>query len=88
MEGSNPDTSPKTLWTFHSQQDLYQYTLGCDSDIGGTSTANLTIDDNGKARFWGEMRLGVRPGLEKKVRGGYAGFRNKVYSRYQYCICL
>lgn len=78
MEGSNPDKSSKTLWTFHSEQDLYQYTLGCDSDIGGTSTAHLTMTDGGKARFWGEMRLGVKPGLENKIRGGYAGFRNKV----------
>jgi len=28
--------------------------------------------------FWGDMRLGVKAGLEGKVRGGYAGFRNKV----------
>ncbi|KAI0784492.1 complex I intermediate-associated protein CIA30 [Abortiporus biennis] len=29
------------------------------------------------AKFWGEMRLAVRPGFEEKVRGGYAGFRSK-----------
>ncbi|RDX43795.1 complex I intermediate-associated protein CIA30 [Lentinus brumalis] len=28
-------------------------------------------------RFWGEMRLAVRPGLEGQIRGGYAGFRSK-----------
>ena len=30
------------------------------------------------ARFWGEMRLAVRGGLEGQIRGGYAGFRSKV----------
>ena len=30
------------------------------------------------AKFWGEMRLGVRSGLEGQIRGGYAGIRSKV----------
>ncbi|KAI6025164.1 hypothetical protein BKA83DRAFT_4007878, partial [Pisolithus microcarpus] len=30
------------------------------------------------ARFWGEMRLDVRPELRGRIRGGYAGFRSKV----------
>lgn len=29
-------------------------------------------------RFWGEMRLAVRSGLEGQIRGGYAGFRSQV----------
>lgn len=78
MEGANPSRAPKTLWTFHSQEELGQYVLGCDADIGGTSTCNLTMGEDGKARFWGDMRLAVKPGLERKIRGGYAGFRNKV----------
>ncbi len=32
----------------------------------------------GAARFHGHMRLAVRPGYEDRIRGGYAGFRNKV----------
>ncbi|KAH9847541.1 NADH:ubiquinone oxidoreductase complex I intermediate-associated protein 30 [Lenzites betulinus] len=28
-------------------------------------------------KFWGEMRLAVRSGLEGQIRGGYAGFRSK-----------
>jgi NADH dehydrogenase [ubiquinone] 1 alpha subcomplex assembly factor 1 len=32
----------------------------------------------GAARFHGHMRLAVRPGYEQTIRGGYAGFRNKV----------
>jgi NADH dehydrogenase [ubiquinone] 1 alpha subcomplex assembly factor 1 len=32
----------------------------------------------GAARFHGHMSLAVRPGYEESIRGGYAGFRNKV----------
>ncbi|OBZ72682.1 Complex I intermediate-associated protein 30, mitochondrial [Grifola frondosa] len=28
-------------------------------------------------RFWGEMRLAVRVGMEGKIKSGYAGFRSK-----------
>jgi NADH dehydrogenase [ubiquinone] 1 alpha subcomplex assembly factor 1 len=35
----------------------------------------------GAARFHGHMSLAVRPGYEDRVRGGYAGFRNKVRFR-------
>ncbi|KAI1797420.1 complex I intermediate-associated protein CIA30 [Ganoderma leucocontextum] len=31
-------------------------------------------------RFWGEMRLAVRHGLEGQIRAGYAGFRSKPQS--------
>ncbi|KAF8519290.1 complex I intermediate-associated protein 30-domain-containing protein [Gautieria morchelliformis] len=78
MEGGNPPRRPTTLWTFHSQEELSQYAVGCDADIGGTSTCNLTMGEEGKGRFWGDMKLAVKPGLEQKVRGGYAGFRNKT----------
>lgn len=63
------------------------YTVSTRQDIGGTSTARLDFvpdadssDPNGKgkARFWGDMRLGVRSDLRGKIRGGYAGFRSKV----------
>lgn len=42
------------------------------------STCTLDLDENGDGRFWGEMKLGVKREYEGKVRGGYAGFRNKV----------
>lgn len=71
-------TEPKTLATFRSKQDLSHYITGCDADIGGNSSCKLDLGPDGKGRFWGEMRLDVRPGMEKKIRGGYAGFRNKV----------
>ena len=57
-------------------------------DIGGYSTVHLDLDENpehgaklGKPAtgvFWGEMRLDVKPGMERRIRGGYAGFRNLV----------
>jgi NADH dehydrogenase [ubiquinone] 1 alpha subcomplex assembly factor 1 len=43
---------------------------------GTTTTGKLKL---GAARFHGHMRLGVRPGYEQTIRGGYAGFRNKVH---------
>ncbi|KAI0249169.1 complex I intermediate-associated protein CIA30 [Lactifluus subvellereus] len=45
-----------------------------------TDTSTGTSPDNqrrGAARFHGVMRLAVRPGYEQRIRGGYAGFRNK-----------
>lgn len=89
MKGADPpDRRPITLFTMNSVEDLSQYATGCDADVGGTSSVHLDLDEdpsrNGlinkkaTARFWGDMRLGVRPGLESRVRGGYAGFRNKV----------
>lgn len=77
MEGVTPDTSPRTLFSFHTPEDLRQYALGSDADLGGNSSAHLEHHPDGYARFWGEMRLDVKAGLEGKLRPGYAGFRNK-----------
>lgn len=90
MDGVNgPSRAPQTLLTFHSPEDINQFALGCDKDIGGTSSAKLdfvpdegnsgtSANVKGKGRFWGEMRLGVRSDLQGRIRGGYAGFRSKV----------
>jgi len=89
MEGaSEPSRTPVTLYKFNSRDDMQHYAIGCDADVGGSSTVHFDLDEDpernreiGKpasARFWGEMRLGVRSGLEGRIRGGYAGFRNKV----------
>ena len=43
---------------------------------GDSDTTNTT--KLGAARFHGNMSLAVRPGYEERIRGGYAGFRNKV----------
>lgn len=94
MSGADaPVRSPITLWKFNTREDIAQYATGCDADIGGTSTVHLDLDESTTSedpskdplaplrptgRFWGDMRLGVRHEFEGKVRGGYAGFRNKV----------
>lgn len=88
MSGADePDRTPKTLWTFGSRADIEQFATGCDADVGGTSSVHLDLDAaTGTGRFWGEMRLGVRAGLEKQVRGGYAGLRSKVRRRLAACV--
>ena len=53
---------------------------------GGTHTRPGGDKNNkksklGAARFHGHMSLAVRPGYEDSIRGGYAGFRNKVRLR-------
>lgn len=89
MSGADmPSRAPRTLFTFNSKEDIKQYATGCDGDIGGYSTVHLDLDENpehhaqtGKPAtgvFWGEMKLDVKPGMERRIRGGYAGFRNLV----------
>jgi NADH dehydrogenase [ubiquinone] 1 alpha subcomplex assembly factor 1 len=76
-----PSRAPKTLYTFNSRASLQHYVKGCDADIGGTSTVHFTLDESGPrptTKFWGEMKLGVRPDLVGRVLGGYAGFRSRV----------
>lgn len=116
MQGAEqPSRAPLTLFAFHTPETIKKdYAVGCDADVGGTSTVHLDFDDDdparfppppppppslggpfptntdtadkdkgntrGAARFHGHMRLGVRPGYEQRIRGGYAGFRNKVGS--------
>jgi hypothetical protein len=116
MQGAEqPSRAPLTLFTFDHPEAIKDYALGCDADVGGTSTVHLDFDDDpaclpppsrrgggpttttdtdatgttgtgprkrrggGVARFHGQMSLAVRPGYEQRIRGGYAGFRNKVY---------
>lgn len=87
MEGANePNRKPMTLFTLNSHQDLSQFATGCDADIAGTSSVNLALEQSSPAekpfaRFWGDMRLGVHPQVQGRVRGGYAGLRNKVRIR-------
>jgi NADH dehydrogenase [ubiquinone] 1 alpha subcomplex assembly factor 1 len=91
MQGAEqPSRVPLTLFAFDSPEAVKDYAVGCDADVGGTSTVHLDFDDDpnpapaparrkrGAARFHGHMRLAVRPGHEQRIRGGYAGFRNKV----------
>jgi NADH dehydrogenase [ubiquinone] 1 alpha subcomplex assembly factor 1 len=91
MQGTErPSRAPLTLFTLNSPDAIKEYAIGCDADVGGTSTAFFDYDADpahappgkpGAARFHGVMRLAVRPGYEQLIRGGYAGFRNKVAFR-------
>jgi NADH dehydrogenase [ubiquinone] 1 alpha subcomplex assembly factor 1 len=93
MQGTEePSRAPLTLFALNTPEAIKDYAYGCDADVGGTSTAFFDFDDDpahkppreknklplGAARFHGHMSLAVRPGYEDRVRGGYAGFRNKV----------
>lgn len=89
MEGANPPSrAPLTLLKLQTQEDIKEIATGCDADIGGTSTLNFALDASPErnqgsgspatARFWGEMKLAVRPEYQGSIRGGYAGFRTKV----------
>jgi NADH dehydrogenase [ubiquinone] 1 alpha subcomplex assembly factor 1 len=76
-----PTRAPRTLYTFNSRSALQNYAKGCDADIGGTSTVNLTLDESEPqptGKFWGDMRLAMRPELQGRIRGGYSGFRSTV----------
>ena len=81
-----PARTPNTLLRFHTTKDMERLAVGCDADIGGTSTAQLSFDPEspnsagglGTARFWGVLRLGVPGGNEGKLKSGYAGIRSKV----------
>ncbi|KAF8199656.1 complex I intermediate-associated protein CIA30 [Pholiota molesta] len=79
MKGADPVGKARTV--------INNVATGCDGDQGGLSTANFTLDTRpeinkpiGKPAtglFWGDMQLKVKPGMETKIRGGWAGFRNK-----------
>lgn len=40
--------TPLVMARFHSEQDIRDYTVGCDADIGGYSTVNLTLDEESR----------------------------------------
>ncbi|KAF9000623.1 complex I intermediate-associated protein CIA30 [Cyathus striatus] len=88
MKGADaPARAPRTLFTFNSKEDIKQFATGCDADMGGNSTVHLDLVETPETNksigkpatgvFWGEMRLDVKPSVHGKIRGGYAGFRNK-----------
>ncbi|TNY21138.1 complex I intermediate-associated protein 30-domain-containing protein [Rhodotorula diobovata] len=68
------------LVSLRSQEDLANFALGCDADIGGRSSVHLDLGPEGKGRFWGKLSNDLNPGRRRQgviERGGYAGFRNK-----------
>ncbi|KAK4055356.1 hypothetical protein OIO90_003194 [Microbotryomycetes sp. JL221] len=62
-------------------EDLQQFALGCDEDLGGKSTVHLDLGPEGKGRLWGRLSSELQSGRRKAgviERGGYAGFRTKA----------
>lgn len=78
MQGVAELGAPRVLFKYHTAEDLKQHVTGCDADIGGKSSVHLNLAPDGKARFWGDMRLEVPLGKEESMRSGYAGFRSRV----------
>lgn len=89
MKGvQGPVRAPRTIFSFNTLDDVSGFATGCDGDSGGLSTVHFDYDTRpevngplgkpGSAKFWGNMSLRVKPGMEGKVRGGWAGFRNRV----------
>jgi NADH dehydrogenase [ubiquinone] 1 alpha subcomplex assembly factor 1 len=80
-----PSRAPKMLYTFNSRASLQHYAKGCDADIGGTSTVHFTLDESEPkptTKFWGDVRLAVRPEMQGRILSGYAGFRSSVSFPY------
>ncbi|GAA5955366.1 hypothetical protein JCM21900_005789 [Sporobolomyces salmonicolor] len=68
------------LLSLKSQDDLQQFVVGCDADLGGKSTVNLDLGPESKGRFWGTLSSELHAGRRKEgviERGGYAGMRSK-----------
>lgn len=78
MQGVAEQGQPRILYTYRTQRDIKQHVTGCDADIGGKSSVHLDLGQDGRARFWGDMRLEVPRGKEDTLRSGYAGFRSRV----------
>ncbi|KAI5453834.1 hypothetical protein NCC49_005644 [Naganishia albida] len=75
---ADPAARPHLVYAINQQTNLKDFATGSDKDIGGQTECTLDVDENGDGRFWGELRREVRGEWRGKVRGGYAGFRNKA----------
>lgn len=75
---ADPAARAHLIYALNKDTNLKDFATGCDADIGGTSTCVFDVDAEGDGRFWGELRREVKGEWRGKVRGGYAGFRNKV----------
>ena len=62
----------------NTKQDLDQWAIGCDKDIGGFSEASLELTSQGKGKFSGNISLEL-PANREIVQSGYAAIRSKVY---------
>ncbi|KAF8326562.1 complex I intermediate-associated protein CIA30 [Cantharellus anzutake] len=79
MSGAFRSGEPKLLFRYRSPQEIGQHVTGCDSDLGGSSTAMLDISpEDGRGRFSGVVSTNVPRLKDGSVVGGYAGFRNRA----------
>ena len=78
MNGVSEAGGARLLFKYRSREDISKHVTGCDADIGGKSSVNLDLGADGRAKFWGDMRLEVPKGKEATMRSGYAGFRSRV----------
>jgi NADH dehydrogenase [ubiquinone] 1 alpha subcomplex assembly factor 1 len=91
MSGTDPlQTTARTIYAFRTQADVALFATGCDADLGGRSSVALTLQSDPSdlgvqtnegrpyARFFGEMRTDVPDAMRGRLRGGYAGMRNKA----------
>ena len=83
----NVNRNMLTMASIRNAEDLKEWAIGSDSDIGGMSSASLETYpdgsvDAGKGRFRGVLSSKVQPGMKlggsKVDRSGYAGIRTKV----------
>ncbi|KPV74036.1 uncharacterized protein RHOBADRAFT_45333 [Rhodotorula graminis WP1] len=75
-----PNGAVLPLVSLTTPDDIANFALGCDADLGGRSTVHLDLGPEGKGRFYGTLSNDLNPGRRKPgvvERGGYAGFRNK-----------
>ncbi|CAH7666490.1 complex I intermediate-associated protein 30-domain-containing protein [Phakopsora pachyrhizi] len=85
--GGEPFRRPLPIFEMSSPQDLDQFAIGSDADMGGLSTVQLAIEksnDSSKTYgiFRGKLKTELGPEASKILKsGGYAGFRTKVRKR-------
>lgn len=85
----SPKPGPLSIFSFHNAPitPLDTVATGCDSDIGGVSTAEMSMVEETGAdgstapshmSFHGTLSLHVPPEYAGRIRTGYAAFRSKT----------
>jgi hypothetical protein len=93
MEGAElPNRGPRLLYSFNTPEQASDVVLGCDADVGGFSSVNFALDTTSEServgrptgKFFGNLRLDVRPELIGRINSGYAGFKTEVGACYYF----
>ncbi|KAJ3125283.1 hypothetical protein HK098_000408 [Nowakowskiella sp. JEL0407] len=64
------------MFKFHTREDVENWIVGSDADIGGLSEAYWGHTLQNHAKFWGKISTDIPPN-SKLTRSGYAGIRSK-----------